>query len=151
MTLGEIIKDYRKSHGMSMEAFSKASGLSKAYVGILEKNVNPTTGRPVVPSIVTYKAASMAMGMDMQKLIEMVDEDAPVSLTPVDRLDWDLSNQEIEDDRNRKLKYAQNQLLELADPLSDLPQETIDKLLRQFRELVDLYHAVLEKETLEEG
>ena len=151
MTLGEIIKDYRKSHGMSMEAFSKASGLSKAYVGILEKNVNPTTGRPVVPSIVTYKAASMAMGMDMQKLIEMVDEDAPVSLTPVDRLDWDLSNQEIEDDRNRKLKYAQKQLLELADPLSDLPQETIDKLLRQFRELVDLYHAVLEKETLEEG
>lgn len=147
MTLGDVIKSYRQSHGLSMEAFSKASGLSKAYIGILEKNVNPTTGKPVVPSIVTYKAASLAMGMDMQKLIELVDSDSPVSMEAIDPLDWDCAAQEIIDDINTKLEYCKNQLLKLADPMSHLSQETIDMLLQHFQEIVDLYHLAAEKET----
>lgn len=38
MTLGEIIKNYRAEHKMSMDAFSQKVGLSKAYISILERN-----------------------------------------------------------------------------------------------------------------
>ena len=82
MTLGDAIKQYRTEHRMSMDAFARASGLSKAYISILERNFNPTTQRPVVPSIVTFKCASMAMKIDLNDLLAMVDEDQPVYLSP---------------------------------------------------------------------
>ena len=41
MTLGDIIKDYRKSHNMSMDLFAEKSGISKAYISLLEKNKHP--------------------------------------------------------------------------------------------------------------
>lgn len=81
MTLGDIIKRFRLEHAMSMEAFAKVSGLSKAYVSILERNYNPTTKRPVVPSIVTFKSVSTATGIDLNELLSMVDEDQPIALT----------------------------------------------------------------------
>ena len=45
MTLGNIIKEYRISHEMSMDAFSEKSGISKAYISLLEKNKHPKTDR----------------------------------------------------------------------------------------------------------
>ena len=42
MTLGEIIKQYRDENKMSMDAFAKKAGLSKAYISILERNYNPS-------------------------------------------------------------------------------------------------------------
>ena len=41
MTLGDLIKEYRSDHKLSMDEFAQRSGLSKAYVSILERNVNP--------------------------------------------------------------------------------------------------------------
>ena len=80
MTLGEIIKQFRTKHSISMAEFAKMSNLSKAYVGILEKNVNPSTGRPVVPSIATIKHVSLATGIDFDELVKMIDSDQLVSL-----------------------------------------------------------------------
>ena len=37
MTLGEIINDYRTKNSLSMDAFSAKSGISKAYISLLEK------------------------------------------------------------------------------------------------------------------
>lgn len=51
MTLGEIIKEYRTAHNLSMDAFSEKSGISKAYISLLEKNKHPKTGKPIAPSI----------------------------------------------------------------------------------------------------
>ena len=48
MTLGDIIKEYRTSHGLSQDAIAERSGLSKAYISILERNRNPKTGEVVV-------------------------------------------------------------------------------------------------------
>ena len=50
MTLGQIIKAYRETNSMSMDDFSKASGISKGYISQLENNLNPKTGEPPVPS-----------------------------------------------------------------------------------------------------
>ena len=47
MTLGDIIKRYRNDHALSMDAFSERSGISKAYISLLEKNRHPKTGKPM--------------------------------------------------------------------------------------------------------
>ena len=75
MTLGEIIKNYRKQNGLSMDAFSKKSGISKSYISLLEKNRHPKTGKPIAPSIESIKQAAKGMGMDFDKLFALIDSD----------------------------------------------------------------------------
>lgn len=73
MTLGEIIKAYRSDHQMSMDAFAERSGISKAYISLLEKNQHPKTGKPIVPSLVILKQAADGMNMNFDVLLKMVD------------------------------------------------------------------------------
>ena len=61
MILGDLIKEYRREHGYSMDQFAKMSGLSKAYISILERNVNPVNNKPVIPSLETIKAVAQAI------------------------------------------------------------------------------------------
>ena len=61
MTLGELIREYREQHSMSMEEFARLSGLSKGYISMLEKNKNPRNGKPIIPSIATYDGVATAM------------------------------------------------------------------------------------------
>ena len=79
MTLGEIIKDYRNEHDMSMDDFSQKSGISKAYISLLEKNKHPKTGKPIAPSVDSIKKAADGMGMDFNVLFGMLDCDVGVS------------------------------------------------------------------------
>lgn len=72
MTLGDLIHNFREEHGMSMDKFAAASGLSKAYISILEKNRTPRGGVPV-PSIETFRAVATATGMDVDELIRAVE------------------------------------------------------------------------------
>lgn len=74
-TLGEIIKAYRTEQGMSMDDFSKASGISKAYISVLEKNKHPGSGKPVEPSVKCVKQAAKAMGVDFIELILAISEE----------------------------------------------------------------------------
>lgn len=73
MTLGEIIKKYRKDHAMSMDDFAKVSGISKSYISLLEKNKHPKTGKAIAPSIQSIKQASDAMDIDFNRLFNMID------------------------------------------------------------------------------
>lgn len=82
MTLGDYIKEYRLRHNYSMDEFAKRSGLSKAYVSILERNYNPTTKRAAIPSLDTLKRVSVATGMDFNDLLTVLDGDQEVSLNP---------------------------------------------------------------------
>ena len=79
MTLGEIIKKYRKDNGLSMDAFSEKSGISKAYISLLEKNKHPKTGKSITPSIQCIKQAADAMNIDFNLLFSKIDSD--VTLT----------------------------------------------------------------------
>ena len=63
-----------------MEQFAKKSGISKAYVSILERNYNPVNGKPVVPSLETIKAVSNAIGMDFNDVIATLDSNQPVAI-----------------------------------------------------------------------
>ncbi len=75
MTLGDIIKEYRTSHNLSMDSFSDRSGISKAYISLLEKNKHPKTGKAIAPSIQCIKQAADGMGMDFNILFGMIDGD----------------------------------------------------------------------------
>lgn len=73
MTLGSIIKEYRQTHNLSMDAFSDKSGISKAYISLLEKNKHPKTGKTIAPSIQCIKQAADGMNIDFNILFSMID------------------------------------------------------------------------------
>ena len=82
MILGDLIIEYRREHVCSMDQFAKMTGLSKAYISILERNINPVNNKPVIPSLETIKAVSQAINMDFNDVIAMLDGDQKVSLAP---------------------------------------------------------------------
>lgn len=94
MTLGHIIKDYRETHKLSMDAFSEKSGISKAYISLLEKNKHPKTGKAIAPSIQCIKQAADGMGMDFNILFGMID-----------------GNVNLKEDIENPLKTVQNKLI----------------------------------------
>lgn len=79
MSLGDIIKNYREAHKISMDTFSEKSGISKAYISLLEKNRHPKTGKPIAPSIQCIKQAADGMNMDFNILFRMLDGDVSLS------------------------------------------------------------------------
>ena len=83
MTLGQLIREYRRQHHQTMEDFSKASGLSKAYISILERNVNPSTGHPAIPSAKTIRLVAEAMGKPLGTVVALLDEQQRGELTPL--------------------------------------------------------------------
>lgn len=40
MLLGEIIKEYRAKHNLSLQDFADKIGTSRSYIHMLEKNIN---------------------------------------------------------------------------------------------------------------
>lgn len=80
MKLSEWIKEYRQTHGLSMQAMADMCGFSKAYIGVLEKGVNPKTFKPLSPSIQTFKKISDAVGIDINDFIKMLDSDQPITI-----------------------------------------------------------------------
>jgi len=81
MNLGQIVKKYRDENSMSMDDFSKKSGLSKGYISMLEKNKNPRTGEPIVPSIDTINKVATALGVPFDEAFNMLG-DQSVKISP---------------------------------------------------------------------
>lgn len=95
MTLGDIIKDYRTANRYSMEEFAKKAGYSKAYISILERNHNPSTGKPVVPTLENVIKIAGAMGKDPNEVMALLDTDQKVKL-PADNSEELLDEELIE-------------------------------------------------------
>ena len=80
MKLSTIITDYRNRMQISQREFARRCDLSNSYISFIEKETNPKTGKPMVPTIEQYKKLADGMGISLQKLFEMLDEDSPVNL-----------------------------------------------------------------------
>lgn len=101
-----------------MDQFAKLSGLSKAYISILERNINPVNRKAVIPSLETIKAVSQAIGMDFNDVIAMLDGDQPVSLSSDSSATVDLStaqsslfsafNELNDEGQNKVIEYAED-------------------------------------------
>lgn len=81
MKLGEWLKMYRARNNMTMQDLATACGFSKAYVAMLEKGVNPTTGKPLSPTIQTLDKIARGTGQDIDSLLKFLDGDQPVTIT----------------------------------------------------------------------
>ena len=79
MKLRDLIKNYRDTHDLSQRQFANQCNLSNGYISILEKGVNPRTGKPVTPTIPQLKKLADGMAMTLNELFDQVD-DMPVSL-----------------------------------------------------------------------
>lgn len=80
MTLGDLIYQYRVDHHISQRAFAQRCNVSNVYISMLEKNNNPSTGKPIIPSITQLKAIASAMEYTLDEIMRMVDDDSLVSL-----------------------------------------------------------------------
>lgn len=83
MFLGEVIKEYRDAHNLTMQEFSDISGLSKPYVSQLEHNCNPKNGQPIIPSLDTFNRVANAIGISFDELISKIDEYYPNVLNDI--------------------------------------------------------------------
>lgn len=131
MTLGEIIKDYRQTHSLSMDEFSRYSGLSKAYISLLEKNKHPKTGKPIIPSLSTIRRVGVAMGMSFDDLFSKLDSDTLVEINEkgpgdIDRLEYLIKPQPH--------KTAYNLVIEQIPSFSDKQLQTLILYLQKMLE-----------------
>ena len=81
MKLSELIIDYRSRMNISQREFSRKCALSNTYISFLENEKNPKTGKPLIPTLEQYKKLADGMGMTVQHLFELLDDDAPVDLS----------------------------------------------------------------------
>jgi Predicted transcriptional regulators len=81
MTLGDIIKAYRNAHDYSMGDFAKLSGLSKPYISMLERDINSSTGKPIIPSVPTLQAVAKVMGISLDVLMKQIDDEQLISVS----------------------------------------------------------------------
>ncbi len=103
MLLGDIIKQYREEHEMSLQDFANLIGTSRSYIHMLEKNINPSTNKPISPSIETLKSLAKAMNMDLDSLLKQLN-----------------SNQEIYLNEEKYVKQF-NKIDLLGNPLVSIP------------------------------
>ena len=80
MNLGEIIKEYRQEHNLSLQDFANKIGTSRSYIHMLEKNLNPSTNKPINPSIETLKSLADAMEMDIEILLKKLNDNQLIYL-----------------------------------------------------------------------
>lgn len=84
MTIGNLVKTYRQEHDLPMQEFADRCGLSKSYISMLEKNINPRNNKPIIPTIETYKKIACGMNLDLDSLLKMLDSTELVDLSKVD-------------------------------------------------------------------
>ncbi len=83
MKLSELIRDFRQRTNISQREFSRKCDLSNTYISFLENEKNPKTGRPLIPTLEQYKKLADGMGITVQHLFELLDEDAPVDVRDI--------------------------------------------------------------------
>lgn len=79
MKLGDLIRSYRDTHGLSQRQFANQCDLSNGYISILEKGLNPSTGKPVTPTLPQMKKLADGMAITLSELFEKVD-DMPIDI-----------------------------------------------------------------------
>lgn len=125
MKLHDAITKFRTEQGLSQREFAKRCNLSHNTIHLLEKGINPRSGKPLVPDTITYKKIADGMGITMDELFTTLDQTEYVSLgttmTDDDRLEALHQNPKlgILFDRQRKMSEKDiDFMLELAERIT---------------------------------
>ena len=81
MKLSTVLIEYRKRMGISQRELSRQCGLSNSYISFIENEKNPRTQKPMVPTLEQYKKLANGMGLSVQQLFDLLDDDAPVTMS----------------------------------------------------------------------
>lgn len=73
MRLEERIKQLRINRNMTMQQLADLSNLTKGYISMLERGLNPSTKKPIVPSLETVQNLANAFNMTLEELLEGVE------------------------------------------------------------------------------
>lgn len=84
MTLSELIIEYRHDHGLSQRQMAAQCSLSTGYISLIEKETNPQTGKPMVPSLTVLNKLAKGMGITLDKLLSVCD-DMPVDISATEK------------------------------------------------------------------
>lgn len=84
MTLSELIIGYRNEHGISQRQMASQCKLSTGYISLIEKETNPQTGKPMVPSLAVLNKLAKGMGITLDKLLSVCD-DMPVDISATEK------------------------------------------------------------------
>ncbi len=76
MRLGQMIRKYRNDNGLSLRDFARVSGVSNSYISMLETGRQPTSGRPVVPTLTKLNQIAAAMNVRVDDLIVAIGDPA---------------------------------------------------------------------------
>ena len=131
MTLGELIYQYRLDHRLSQRAFAAKCGVSNVYINMLEKNLNPSTGKPIVPTMVQLKAIAEAMGYTLNEITRYLDPESEVTISS-DDVPLKTKNDKVrpltsaESKREAKRKISPRQLESLRNPHSEKLEIDVD-------------------------
>lgn len=135
MTLGELIYQYRMDQHMSQRAFATKCGVSNVYINMLEKNLNPSTGKPIVPTMTQLKAIADAMGYTLDEITRILDPESVVTVqndpTKPKRTITGLRFDEPWSDTKKPYKHLERQLSsrdpkkEQRRPVSPIRMETV--------------------------
>lgn len=84
MKLSELIIEYRREHGISQRQMASQCSLSTGYISLIEKEINPQTGKPMVPSLAVLNKLAKGMGITLDILLSVCD-DMPVDISATEK------------------------------------------------------------------
>lgn len=80
MKLSTLIINYRKDHNLSQRQLAAQCGLSTGYISLIEKEINPQTGKTMVPTLNVLNKLAKGMVMSLDQLLAACD-DMPVDIS----------------------------------------------------------------------
>lgn len=113
MKLGDVVKNYRSKHKITMQEFADRAGMSKGYISMIENNFNPSSGKPITPSLEGYRSIARAMSLSVDELLNLVDPDSDIRVNSTYYIDpetAELAQQAFEDPDTRILMSAKRDL-----------------------------------------
>lgn len=85
MLLKDLIAQYRAANNLSQRAFAAKCDVTNGYISMLENGKNPSTEKPIVPSLAKLTKIANGMDMSVQQLLQIVDDmDVDISGTDND-------------------------------------------------------------------
>ena len=106
MKIGEYIRRYRESAGMSQREFAKVCDLSNAYISMIEQGVDPKTGKEIIPKIESCHKLARAMGMTVENFYRLLnDKDATFSPEVIGNYHGYINRKSVEQEANMLTDY----------------------------------------------
>lgn len=119
MALSKIVNDYRREHHLSMEDLAQRCHVTKAYISMIEKGKNNKTGEPIQPKAVTLAKLANGMGMSINTLLRMMDNDVVVKFEPTkyskDEINLILNYRQLNSLGKKRAKQNIEDLLKISD------------------------------------